>query len=263
MSLEKKRVNHIWYSIFENKDYIGEEQNFYEQEQFVWTDKLLKNMDVFRQEFFRYMDIEGEFDPYFNQKLSEGKSRWSTIGLKVWTLNVHHNQEKFPETMKIFDQFHQVLSVSINKLGAGSRIKSHCGDTNAILRCHLGLFIPSGLPECGFKVGNEERNWENGKLLIFCDAKRHEAWNLSEKDRYIILFDILRDEYITKKSRVVSTVMSSLMIQKIILIVAVIFRVKDIQKIEKWPRKWLKPLVLLLRPFALLSIWLANKIKMY
>src|SRR5690606_40743626 len=57
-----------------------------------------------------------------------------------------------------------------------------------------GIHIPADLPKCGFKVGDEQQSWKKGELLIFCDAKRHEAWNLSKKDRYIFLFDIMRDE---------------------------------------------------------------------
>ena len=51
------------------------------------------------------------------------------------------------------------------------------------------------LLECtGFRVGNEVREWEEGKLLVFDDTIEHEAWNDSGEDRVILIFDIWRPE---------------------------------------------------------------------
>jgi aspartyl/asparaginyl beta-hydroxylase (cupin superfamily) len=62
---------------------------------------------------------------------------------------------------------------------------------NARLICHLPLIVPPG---CGFRVGNEVRQWEEGKLLIFDDTIEHEAWNDSNEDRVVLIFDIWRPE---------------------------------------------------------------------
>ena len=58
-----------------------------------------------------------------------------------------------------------------------------------ILRCHLPLLIPNG-SACKIRVGDETRHWEEGKLLIFDDSYEHEAWNESDEDRFILMFDI-------------------------------------------------------------------------
>ena len=62
---------------------------------------------------------------------------------------------------------------------------------NTRLICHLPLIVPPG---CGFRVGNETREWEEGKLLIFDDTIEHEAWNESDQDRVVLIFDIWRPE---------------------------------------------------------------------
>lgn len=82
-------------------------------------------------------------------------------------------------------------TVMFSLLRAGARIAPHTGTHNARLICHLPLIVP---PNCGFRVGNEVRQWEAGKLLIFDDTIEHEAWNDSDEDRVVLIFDIWRPE---------------------------------------------------------------------
>lgn len=82
-------------------------------------------------------------------------------------------------------------TVMFSLLRAGARINPHTGTHNTRLVCHLPLVVP---PNCGFRVGNETREWEEGKLLIFDDTIEHEAWNDSNRDRVVLIFDIWRPE---------------------------------------------------------------------
>lgn len=72
-----------------------------------------------------------------------------------------------------------------------ARIPAHTGMFNTRLICHLPLIVPPG---CGFRVGNETREWREGKLLIFDDSIEHEAWNDSGEDRVVLIFDVWRPE---------------------------------------------------------------------
>jgi len=82
-------------------------------------------------------------------------------------------------------------TVMFSLLKAGARIAPHTGMFNTRLICHLPLIVPPG---CRFRVGNEVREWEEGKLLIFDDTIEHEAWNDSSEDRVVLIFDIWRPE---------------------------------------------------------------------
>lgn len=82
-------------------------------------------------------------------------------------------------------------TVMFSLLRPGARITAHTGTHNARLICHLPLIVP---PNCHFRVGNEVREWEVGKLLIFDDSIEHEAWNDSDEDRVVLIFDIWRPE---------------------------------------------------------------------
>jgi tetratricopeptide (TPR) repeat protein len=89
-------------------------------------------------------------------------------------------------------------TVMFSLLRAGARIAPHTGTHNTRLVCHLPLIIPS---DCRFRVGNEVRQWEEGKLLIFDDSIEHEAWNDSAQDRVVLIFDIWRPELSERERR--------------------------------------------------------------
>jgi aspartyl/asparaginyl beta-hydroxylase (cupin superfamily) len=88
-------------------------------------------------------------------------------------------------------------TVVFSLLKAGTRIPAHNGMYNIRLICHLPLIVPPG---CRFRVGNEIREWEVGKLMIFDDTIEHEAWNDSGEDRVVLIFDIWRPE-LTEEER--------------------------------------------------------------
>jgi aspartyl/asparaginyl beta-hydroxylase (cupin superfamily) len=49
------------------------------------------------------------------------------------------------------------------------------------------VIAPKG---CRFRVGNETREWEEGKAWVFDDTLDHEAWNDSHETRVIVMIDI-------------------------------------------------------------------------
>lgn len=49
------------------------------------------------------------------------------------------------------------------------------------------------MPEdCTLRVGDETRQWREGKTLVFDDTVTHEAWNHGPSDRVVLLFDFAR-----------------------------------------------------------------------
>ena len=49
-------------------------------------------------------------------------------------------------------------------------------------------------PNCGLRVGSETRSWKESELLIFDDSFEHEAWNRSDSNRIVLIFEIWRPE---------------------------------------------------------------------
>jgi aspartate beta-hydroxylase len=78
-------------------------------------------------------------------------------------------------------------SAFFSAMAPQTRIPPHTGVTNTRLVVHLPLIVPDG---CWFRVGNEKRQWQEGKAWIFDDTIEHEAWNGSDLPRIILIFDI-------------------------------------------------------------------------
>ncbi len=72
-------------------------------------------------------------------------------------------------------------------LKPGTHIPPHNGATNTRLTVHLPLIIP---PDCALRVGEQTHVWEPGKLVLFDDTIRHEAWNNSSQLRVVLIFSV-------------------------------------------------------------------------
>ncbi|MDF2449781.1 MAG: hypothetical protein K0R26_2285 [Bacteroidota bacterium] len=203
----------LWFSLFDRSDYKSELPYFIEGSTEAYVEKLESNYAVIKEELLAYLQ-KNELTTYFNSTMVEKKNTWKTISLNSWDINLYHNFIHFPKTTALIKSFPEIVSSSFTMLAANSRIKPHCGDTNGIYRCHLGLVIPAGLPSCGFRVGEEWRSWEEGKVLRFIDANNHEAINLSDQNRFIFLFDVIRPEVRRKKGFICAVVRTSLFMQR-------------------------------------------------
>lgn len=246
----------LWFSIFDEKRYQGDEKHFYDPADYEWAHHFLKNKDVIINEFKDALSNPQLFDPYFNYLFSTTDGGWKTVGLKFWSINNYKNQKYFPEITKIINEVPGLISASFSKLEANSEIIPHNGDSNGFFRCHLGIEIPGKLPECGFEVEGEQRSWGNGEILIFCDALYHKAWNNTSKERYIMIFDIIREEYLPQRNKLISTVLASMFLQKIGLLLRLGLN-------EEFERKKLKPIVFILKPFARMAVLFTNYFKVY
>ncbi len=245
---------HLWFSVYDfSFSYKDADPAFIDSKSFDWANDLETSVDLIRTELQKYIE-DKEFVPYFNTPMVGGKNSWKTISLKWWSIEVFKNQNYFPFTTAIINKYPNIVSASFNLLESESAIKAHYGDTNAIYRCHLGLVIPAGLPNCGFRVNDEKRAWENNKWLIFLDANNHEAWNNTPKDRYILSIDVIRDEFIQKKSFICSTVFTSLFLQKRARKYKIIFETKPLL---------VKILAKALRLIVQLGMYLSNKLRIF
>jgi aspartyl/asparaginyl beta-hydroxylase (cupin superfamily) len=98
-------------------------------------------------------------------------------------------------------------SILFSLLRPGTRIPPHHGLVNTRLICHLPLIVPG---RCRFRVGNEVREWEQGRAWAFDDTIEHEAANDSSETRVILLFDIWRPELTAEEQGLVSGLFESI-----------------------------------------------------
>ncbi len=210
---EKKQAE-PWYTIFGGR-YMGSEPAFYEREQLPWTKVLEENWMVIRDEMTRLMEEKPDrLKPYFiNKAMSFPPRKWKTMGLYFWTYTMHSNCRRCPQTVRILRSIPHLTSASLSVLEPKANINPHQGDTDAVIRCHLGLSVPAALPHCGFQVAGEIRPWEEGKTLPFCDAHMHTAWNNSDQRRLVLILDVMRPEFSKQQNRVCAHVLASSVMQ--------------------------------------------------
>lgn len=210
-----KQHEKIFYSFITRDGYKGDSPTFFEREDFEWVEAVEKHFSEIKNELDEFLKSGHKLWPYFDKDIVTKEGNWKTIPFYAWGVKFYKNCKKAPVTTRVLEKVPGMVSASFNLLEGDTDIVPHYGDTNAIARCHLGLVIPGELPEVGFKVVTESRSWEEGKLLLFCDAHEHTAWNHSKESRYILLFDVIRPEFMRKKRWVSSRILASLFLQSL------------------------------------------------
>ena len=175
---------------------------FFERCDFPWLDAIEAGTDTIRDEFLQVLATEEGFTPYIsypddvpqNQFAELNNSpRWSAFHLYKMGRLVEENAARCPTTMQLLEgapqpeQQGRTPAAMFSLLKPKTRIPPHNGVTNVRLVTHVPLIVPEG---CGFRVGNDTRQWVPGKAWVFDDTIEHEAWNDSDKLRVVLIFDI-------------------------------------------------------------------------
>jgi len=193
---------------------------FFERGDFPWLDAIEGATEQIRDEFLEVLRAEEGFTPYIsypndvphNQFAELNNSpRWSAFHLYKMGERVEQNIAKCPKTMTALeaapkpDQPGRTPAAMFSLLKPKTRIPPHNGVTNTRLVTHLALIIPAA---CGFRVGNDTRQWVPGKAWVFDDTIEHEAWNDSDKLRVVLIFDIWHP-HLTPAERAMITAMAA------------------------------------------------------
>ena len=191
---------------------------YYDPADFDWVPAVEAATSSIRRELERLLADQGmkDFKPYIRSDSNRPRSDdnrlldnrdWSALFLCENGAVSREVVERCPETWEAVQsaplpRIANSPTVLFSLLRAGARIAPHTGMFNTRLVCHLPLIVPPG---CGFRVGNEVREWEEGKLLIFDDTIEHEAWNDGPQDRVVLIFDIWRPELSEQEKKEVAT----------------------------------------------------------
>lgn len=201
----------LWFS-FVSGDYYSEPDScFFDLSDTDWLKDLEREWHLIKQELDTLLlQKDQSIIPYFNRTLANNATNWNIFPLFMWGLQFKRNCKKCPHTTRLMRAIPQMVSASFSLMQPQTTIKAHLGDTNAMYRCHLGLQIPAGMPQCTMKVGNETSAWQAGKVLAFCDAQQHTAWNHTDEPRYILIFDVIRPEFAAQSQWICAKVLGNL-----------------------------------------------------
>jgi aspartate beta-hydroxylase len=176
---------------------------FFERSEFPWLDAIEAASEEIRAELLRVMvaDRDG-LQPYIDfpdglpvdqfRELNRSR-RWSAYFLWNQGEAVPGHIARCPVTARVLETTprcrveRRAPTAYFSILEPNTRIPPHTGVTNTRCTVHLPLIVP---PDCGFRVGATTREWIPGQAWVFDDTIEHEAWNLSDTPRAILIFDI-------------------------------------------------------------------------
>ena len=144
--------------------------------------ELLNNIDIMQDWLLK--DKDNKFYSKHTIIPIYGYNKWSKYA------------NKFPQTVDLINKIKDIITCCFLKLSKNSRLDKHYGynpSSNYILRNHLGLKIPNN---CGMWVNGEIKYHKDNEWITFDDSKLHTAFNNSNEDRYILLIDLKRPDYI-------------------------------------------------------------------
>jgi aspartyl/asparaginyl beta-hydroxylase (cupin superfamily) len=141
-----------------------------------------------------WVDILNEYhsvkntEEYFEKDLYVGA--WDVYPFLFFGDQFRENQEACPKTWDLLKEMPGLTTASFSILRPHTEILEHTGFTSDVLRYHLGLEIPEN---CSITVSGKQFQWEEGKVFIFDDTEKHSAYNRSDRDRIVLLFDVKKD----------------------------------------------------------------------
>jgi ornithine lipid ester-linked acyl 2-hydroxylase len=132
---------------------------------------------------------------------------WRSLNLQTYGWHYHRARRLLPKTTALLDSVPGLVSAFINLLEPHSAVPAHHGDSDAIIRFHLGLDVPRG--DCVVRVGTETRSCATGELVAFCDAHDHAAWNATDHRRIVLVFDIMLERHRRRRRWICANVLSA------------------------------------------------------
>ncbi|XP_042725373.1 aspartyl/asparaginyl beta-hydroxylase isoform X5 [Lagopus leucura] len=164
---------------------------------------LEKNWKLIRDEGLDVMDKKRSLFLPEDENLRE-KGDWSQFTLWQQGRKNENACKGVPKTCALLERFPEATGcrrgqIKYSVMLPGTHVWPHTGPTNCRLRMHLGLVIPK--EGCRIRCAQENRTWEEGKVLIFDDSFEHEVWQDAESYRLIFIVDVWHPELTTQQRR--------------------------------------------------------------
>lgn len=188
--------------------------HFVDPSGYAWREAVETQTEAILAEAQVLLADTASFQPYMRQTTDRPQGDvhglldnpdWSTCYLTDRGQPILERTERAPVTFGMLDSQvplsrigTRAPSIMFSLLRPHSKIPPHTGMINCRFICHLPLIVP---PHCGFRVGATTRDWHVGELMVFDDSVEHEAWNNSDEDRLVLIFDVWRPEVSKEEQR--------------------------------------------------------------
>eukprot|EP00439_Symbiodinium_sp_Y106_P058168 s635_g8.t1 len=197
----------IWYTKWQRPPHFVPSlpaKPFQDSKDFPLSRALEENYSIIKAEFEAYMEKLANRKDWDDSDKTPGlgdvgnrpgalhdgglkkSGKWQEVPLFTNCTKQHEYTEQFPETTRILQThcadatglaFCGGGDVIFSVLTPGTRLRPHCGPSNARLTCHLAIRVPRSCQQgCYIRVAAEEpRGWEEGSCLVFDDSFEHEV----------------------------------------------------------------------------------------
>ncbi|CAH0479944.1 unnamed protein product [Peronospora belbahrii] len=177
---------------------------------FDWIQRLEANRDVITNEYLKLYKQRNLLaknpsndNGLNNQEHQLHQGQWDWLSYVTQGRRQADFAIQCPKTVEILETIPGLMTnipfayAFFSILKPESSIKAHSAPCNLRLRCHFPLFVPEG---CGIRVGNETRQWKEGKAFVLDDAFDHEVWHHGKKgDRVLLLFDVWHPDLVEEE----------------------------------------------------------------
>lgn len=144
--------------------------------------KLEQSWEAIRDELKCALDKKCGFQQYMLKRTDSQKGpdsgapkEWKALYLKEHTEEFRENRAMCPETVKLIVDEPRVSNyVYFSAIDPGGHIGPFYATFNWTFNIQMGLVVPNN---CGVRVKDESRTWEEGKCMVFDASFEHEAWN--------------------------------------------------------------------------------------
>lgn len=182
---------------------------FFENSAYPMTRILEDHSQVIIEEIISFYSRDSDklsknFAPY-----NVDTTGWNTMTLFSYGILNPQFLGYLPRTWSLLKDYPGLSLVMVSVLSPGVRLKAHFGDTDAIIRNHLGVVIPAPLPAAGIRIKTESRGWRPGEVLSFCVLNRHYAWNFSDKPRIVLIVDFIKPEFLNQQREIEGKVLAA------------------------------------------------------
>lgn len=175
---------------------------FFDRSQLPWLAELEQAFDSIRTEMLAlWRDDADGFAPYIQYDATAPVNQWKELNhsprwnaFHLWESGKRNdsNCARCPATVNrierlpLMDVPGKGPNVMFSILQPNTHIPPHTGTTNTRATVHLPLIVPD---DCFLRVGGDRRRVVEGQAWAFDDTFEHEAWNMSDQPRAILIVD--------------------------------------------------------------------------
>lgn len=164
-----------------------------------WASLIEEATGDIRAEYLAAVQGGAQLSPYVEATVQapiwqglRGRLDWSSLHLFKAAQETPFARS-FPKTLKALEVADIVrvdggkpIEMFFSRLKPGAHIPPHFGAANNRITVHLPLIVPN---DCTIRVGGEFHSWREGEIFAFDDSFEHEAWNRSNAERVVLIFE--------------------------------------------------------------------------